>query len=103
MSTAASNTPDLCAEVDALQRQVARLLRLLAQDGAAGERVLSIPDFCERNNISRSFFYKLRQRGIAPRTMHVDGRVLISPEAERDWRLDREAEATTSRVNRPCN
>jgi hypothetical protein len=28
----------------------------------------------------------------APRTMSVGGRQIISPEAERDWRLERERE-----------
>jgi hypothetical protein len=83
---------DLRAEVAALKLQVARLLRLLGQADAGGQ-ALSISQFCARNNISRSFFYKLKQRGKAPRTMDVEGRRIISPEAERDWRLERERDA----------
>ncbi len=84
--------PDLSSEVAALKRQVARLLRLLGQADAGGQ-ALSISQFCVRNNISRSFFYKLKKSQKAPRTMSVGGRQIISPEAERDWRLEREREA----------
>jgi hypothetical protein len=83
--------PDLSSEVAALKRQVAQLLRLLGQVDSGG-RALSISQFCARNNISRSFFYKLKKRRKAPRIMDVDGRQIISPEAERDWRLERERE-----------
>jgi hypothetical protein len=85
--------PDLSSEVDDLRRQVARLLQLLAHVDACSQ-ARSIPQFCARNNISRSFFYVLKKRGKAPRIMNVDGRQIISPEAERDWRLAREHEAT---------
>ena len=88
--------PDLSSEVAALKRQVAQLLRLLGQVDSGG-RALSISQFCARNNISRSFFYKLKKRRKAPRIMDVDGRQLISPEAERDWRLERERETTAAR------
>jgi hypothetical protein len=81
--------PDLSSEVAALKRQVAQLLRLLGQTDACGQ-ALSISQFCARNNISRSFFYKLKKNGKAPRIMEVDGRRIISPEAERDWRVERE-------------
>jgi len=84
-----STNPDLSLEVAALKRQVAQLLRLLGQTDASGQ-ALSISQFCARNNISRSFFYKLKKNGKAPRIMEVDGRRIISPEAERDWRVERE-------------
>jgi hypothetical protein len=84
--------PDLSSDVAALKRQVARLLQLLGQGDVDGQ-ALSISQFCTRNAISRSFFYKLKQRRKAPRTMAVDGRQIISREAERDWRLEREREA----------
>jgi hypothetical protein len=83
--------PDLSG-IAALSRQVARLTRLLEQAGAGG-RALSILEFCTRNNISRSFFYKLKKQGKTPRIMDVDGRRIISPDAERDWRLERERDA----------
>jgi hypothetical protein len=91
MPTDLPTNPDLSSEVAALKRQVAQLLRLLGQVDVGG-RALSISQFCARNNISRSFFYKLKKRRKAPRIMDVDGRQIISPEAERDWRLERERE-----------
>jgi len=99
MPTELPTNPDLSSEVAALKRQVTWLLRLLGQVDANGQ-ALSISQFCARNNISRSFFYKLKKRRKAPRTMDVDGRQIISPEAERDWRLERERaadEATNQR------
>ena len=95
MPTERSTNPDLSSEVAALKRQVAQLLRLLGQTDANGQ-ALSISQFCARNNISRSFFYKLKKRRKAPRIMDVDGRQLISPEAERDWRLERERETAAA-------
>jgi hypothetical protein len=92
MPTDLPTNPDLSSEVAALKRQVARLLRLLGQIDADGH-ALSISQFCARNNISRSFFYKLKKRRKAPRTMDVDGRRIISPDAEREWRLERERDA----------
>jgi predicted DNA-binding transcriptional regulator AlpA len=67
------------------------------QDKAGGQ-ALSISQFCARNNISRSFFYKLKKRRKAPRIMDVGGRQIISPEAERDWRLERETAAAARRL-----
>jgi predicted DNA-binding transcriptional regulator AlpA len=94
---------DLSSEVDDLKRQVARLSRLLGQIDASSQ-ALSISQFCVRNNISRSFFYKLKKSQKAPRTMSVGGRQIISPEAERDWRLEREregAEAAGQLIRQP--
>ncbi|MEI9401149.1 transcriptional regulator [Mesorhizobium argentiipisi] len=53
----------------------------------------SIPEFCVAHGISRSTFYNLKKVGKAPRTMHVNGRELISVEAQADWRKACEAEA----------
>jgi hypothetical protein len=95
MPTDFPTNADLSSEIAALKRQVAHLLRLLGQVDAGG-RALSISQFCARNNISRSFFYKLKKRRKGPRIMDVDGRQIISPEAERDWRLERERETATA-------
>lgn len=51
----------------------------------------SIPQFCEQHNISRSFYFRLRDAGIGPREMRVGSRVLISREAAAAWRREREA------------
>jgi hypothetical protein len=53
----------------------------------------SIPEFCHDHNISRSSYYNLKRDGIAPREMRVNSRVLISAEAARDWRVEREQAA----------
>ena len=53
---------------------------------------LSIEQWCQKNDLSRSAFYKLRKIGKAPRTMKVLDRVLISEDADRDWVREREAE-----------
>jgi hypothetical protein len=90
----------MSSEVDDLKRQVAHLLSLLGQMDANGQ-ARSISQFCARNNISRSFFYVLKKRGKAPRIMNVDGRQIISPEAERDWRMERENAAAAESARRP--
>jgi hypothetical protein len=52
----------------------------------------TIPSFCESNAISESFYFKLRREGRGPREMKIDRITRISPEAEADWRREREAE-----------
>ena len=46
----------------------------------------SIATFCKKHAISESFFHKLKNLGLAPATMRVGTRVLISREAARAWR-----------------
>jgi hypothetical protein len=53
----------------------------------------SIVEFCERNGLSRSMFYRLKRLGIGPRIMTVGERQLISVAAEREWQLEREQAA----------
>jgi excisionase family DNA binding protein len=55
-------------------------------------RSFSIKDFCERQGIGRTFFYKLLKQGKAPRTFSVGSCRRISEEAEREWIAAREAE-----------
>jgi hypothetical protein len=57
----------------------------------------TIPSFCESNAISESHYYALKRQGRGPREMLVGDLVRISPEAERDWRLAREAETIAKR------
>jgi hypothetical protein len=59
--------------------------------------VHTIPSFCTSNAISESTYYKLKRQGRGPREIEIDGRVLITEEAERDWRLAREAETVEQR------
>jgi len=56
----------------------------------------TIASFCASNAISESYYYSLKRRGLQPREIDLDGLVRITPEAERDWRAEREA-ATTAR------
>ena len=46
----------------------------------------SIAAFCRAHSIGRSTFFKLRQQGLAPRTMRVGKLVLISIEEAAAWR-----------------
>jgi hypothetical protein len=48
----------------------------------------SVPEFCERHNISHGTYYNLRKRGLGPREGHVLGRVIITRESAADWRRD---------------
>lgn len=55
----------------------------------------SIKEFCELHDISRSFFYLLREKGEAPRLMKVRRRMLVSAEAAAEWRRNMEHIAIT--------
>ncbi len=57
---------------------------------------MSIRLFCKRHGISPSFFHYLIKVGKGPRTMKLGQRTLITSEAARDWRLEREAETMAS-------
>jgi hypothetical protein len=47
---------------------------------------VSIAQFCAEHSISRATFYNLRRIHLAPETMLVGRRRLVSTEAARDWR-----------------
>ena len=57
----------------------------------------TIPSFCESNAISESKYFSLKRQGKAPREIDLDGRIIITPEAEVDWRREREAETMAKR------
>jgi excisionase family DNA binding protein len=48
--------------------------------------LLSVAEFCERNGISRPFFYKLAAQGKGPKVIKLGKRTLISREAAAQWR-----------------
>jgi len=50
----------------------------------------SIAEFCLRNGIALSTYFKLKRESRGPREMRVFSAVRISLEAERDWRAARE-------------
>jgi hypothetical protein len=56
----------------------------------------SISEFCQRHNISVSFYFKLRAQGRGPRLLRLGSRVLISREAAADWRRAHEAAASSN-------
>jgi predicted DNA-binding transcriptional regulator AlpA len=49
----------------------------------------SIQEFCERHGISQSFYHKIKNKGLGPRTLRLGSRVLITKEAARAWRRRR--------------
>jgi hypothetical protein len=56
------------------------------------------PSFCASNAISESLYFKLKRQGRGPREIELDGRIIITPQAEADWRREREAETTERRA-----
>jgi hypothetical protein len=50
-----------------------------------GRAAFTLDEFCDAYRLSRSAFYKLKAKGLAPRLMHVDNRIRITIEAATDW------------------
>lgn len=55
---------------------------------------LSVAEFCQQQGIHRCTFYRLAQRGEAPRSYRVGRRKLISADEARRWLAEREAAAS---------
>jgi hypothetical protein len=77
---------EIAAEVADLRN---RLDELLARLGKPADR--SISGFCRRQGIGRSTYYTLKNK---PRELREGKIVRITPEAERDWERQREAEGS---------
>lgn len=58
----------------------------------------SIDGFCARQGISRGSYYNLRKAGKGPQEFRVGTRVVITREAERQWREARQAAAEAERL-----
>ena len=58
--------------------------------------VHTILSFCDSNAISESTYYSLKRHGKGPREINLGDRIIITPEAERDWRIEREAETAAA-------
>jgi hypothetical protein len=60
---------------------------------AAGipQKSFTIPQFCARHALSEGFYRKMRERGLGPRETRILDRVIITEEAETEWRREREA------------
>lgn len=50
-------------------------------------------EWCARRRVSHTQFYKLLKAGKGPRIHRTGTRLHISSDADRDWVLEREAEA----------
>lgn len=61
---------------------------------AAPQSAFTISEFCRRNAISKSMFYKMCAAGCGPRLMQVGAHSRISAEAEAAWKTAREAAKT---------
>src|SRR6266478_4404132 len=58
----------------------------------------TILSFCASNHISESLYHSLKRQGRGPREIElIDKRIIITEEAERDWRREREAETVAKR------
>jgi predicted DNA-binding transcriptional regulator AlpA len=55
--------------------------------------MFTIDEWCQKNRLSRSTFYKLKKVGKAPRLAKVLEAVRITEEADKEWVKAREAEA----------
>jgi hypothetical protein len=61
----------------------------------------TIDEFCKRHKISTAFYFKLRKQGLGPREIRLGSRVVISHEAGRAWRAEREAATAAANSNLP--
>jgi|SRR5262245_8271704 len=84
MPSIAQRQNEIAAEVAELR---ARLDALLEWLGKPADR--SISAFCRRQGISRAYYYIMPKK---PRELREGKIVRITPEAERDWELERELE-----------
>jgi hypothetical protein len=64
--------------------------------GAPMPLAMSIREFCRAHRLSEAMFFKLQNAGMAPRTMQVGRRKLISIESASEWRKAREEAATAA-------
>lgn len=58
---------------------------------------LCVESFCNRNSISKADFYAGLRNGTGPRIYKSGRATLITREAEKDWRREREAAATQAK------
>lgn len=79
-------------QLDPIAEAAARITdAILARLHDVGE-AYSIPQFCRRQNMSKSHFYAL-PREDWPEIMEIRGLKRITPEAEANWRRRMEAKA----------
>jgi predicted DNA-binding transcriptional regulator AlpA len=59
-------------------------------------RGTSIRVFCKQHGFSKPHFYNLRKQGLAPKTLHIGAKQIVTDESRREWlaRMERlQAEA----------
>src|SRR5436190_21842544 len=61
--------------------------------GVIERQAFTIREFCKRNRIAPSTFFKLKAKNRAPRLMTLGRAIRISAEAERAWQMEREQPA----------
>ena len=49
-------------------------------------KAYSIKAFCAEHDISRNLYYTLKKQGLAPKTIALGARQLITAEAAAEWR-----------------
>jgi hypothetical protein len=49
------------------------------------QRAFSLTEFCRVENFSKSFFYALRKRNLAPAISDIGGLLRITPQARQAW------------------
>jgi hypothetical protein len=62
-------------------------------DDARGTRSFTLGQWCDKRQVSKAEYYKLKALNLAPRAYYVGARVYISDEADAAWLRDREAAA----------
>jgi hypothetical protein len=80
------------SEEEALHLRAA-LQREMASHRQTSKAADSIASFCKNHGISPSTYFNLKKARKGPREMRVGNRVLISKEAQADWRREREEDA----------
>jgi len=53
---------------------------------------MTVAEFAQRNRISTGHYFVMRRRGDGPKETRIGRKVLISPEAEADWRRKHESD-----------
>jgi hypothetical protein len=75
----------------ALEAKIAEIARNRRTEDPIQRACYSIREFCTAHGISDHMFFKLQRQKLAPRTMRVRARTLVSVEAAEEWRRQCEA------------
>ena len=89
-SADALSLAEVLERLAALESKIARIARNCRAREPVSPTCYSIRNFCIAHSISEDMFFKLQRQGLAPRTMRVGARTLISVEAAAEWRRERE-------------